>query len=116
MTNNNPEASTFILVPENTERYWDGYAVPCGFATEDGKRYQIVATRRAGATGRSDAQYILDRLASGLYFGKLQVRVPRAIPNEALMAAPSARWAQDEPVPVEVYDAAPEARGMVPCV
>lgn len=71
--NTTPEPATFVLVPEEApEAYYEGYATPCGGDTIDGKRYRIVATKRLGERGRSDAQYIIDRLASGLHFAKIQ--------------------------------------------
>jgi hypothetical protein len=115
MTNTNPEPATFVLVPSNAPvAYWEGWATPCGFDTVDGKVYTIVATHRTGSTGRSDAQYIIDRMASGLHFAKLQEPRPRLIPNDTLWGStPDAMWAQDGTTPAEVHDAAPESRGMV---
>lgn len=68
------EPATFVAVPDGTEAYWEGWATPCGSETIDGKAYRIVATKRLGDQGRSDGQFIVDRLASGLHFGRILER------------------------------------------
>lgn len=57
---------TFIQVPATSpEGYWGGWAV----IVQQSATTILLVTRRTGRDGRSDAQYIVDRLASGLHFG-----------------------------------------------
>ena len=63
------EQHSFIRVPVlATSAYWENYAE--AVSTEGAT--VLVRTYRTGSTGASDAQYIIDRLASGLHFAKLE--------------------------------------------
>jgi hypothetical protein len=96
------ETATFVLVPINApSAYWEGWATPCGTSMDAGGLMRIVATRRTGSTGRSDAQYIIDRMASDLHFAKLYEapEAPEAPHSyaEALAQSPEARGLVPEP-------------------
>jgi hypothetical protein len=70
----NPETDghTLLRLPKDTpDSYWGGWAEVDQGLTEQSTKHVILRTVRTGSTGESDAQYILDRAASGLYFGSL---------------------------------------------
>lgn len=65
--------NTYVQVPANApSAYWENWAeqVPAGQGpyVADG---MLLRTFRSGRDGESDARYIVDRLASGLYFGSV---------------------------------------------
>lgn len=51
-----------------TQAYWENYAVRSDESTTPD--HVVIKVIRLGKAGESDAQYILDRLASGLHFGR----------------------------------------------
>lgn len=64
------EQPTTIEVPANAPHaYWENWAEQISLG--NGGPTILIRTFRTGDTGRSDAQYIVDRLASGLHFGKV---------------------------------------------
>ncbi len=58
---------SYINLPADTpEGYWEGWASK---VTDIEHGRMILETTRRGRDGASDAQYIVDRCASGLHFG-----------------------------------------------
>jgi hypothetical protein len=75
-TMTNEPQSTVIRVPRDAPpAYWDGWAeirLAIPTMTNDPNDSMItLRTYRTGADGESDARYIRDRLASGLYFAEI---------------------------------------------
>jgi hypothetical protein len=70
MTSNTSDGPTFIMVPAGTDRYWEDWAVLIPEPADMDGRVRI-RTIRDGRDGESDARFIIDRLASGLYAAAL---------------------------------------------
>lgn len=65
------DGHSMLRLPKDTPpAYWGGWAEIDG-ASELSEKYVILRTIRTGRDGASDAQYIVDRAASGLHFGKV---------------------------------------------
>ena len=64
------ESPTWIKVNSASapSAYWDGWAT---VERREPDGTVLLRTTRTGSDGRSDAQYIVDRLASGLYWASI---------------------------------------------
>jgi hypothetical protein len=65
---------TYVSVPDGTAAYWEDWA---RYVSGDGPGRTLIATVRRDDDGRADAEYIVDRLASGLYAAHI-VEIGRA--------------------------------------
>ena len=69
------EEPTYMEVPPDApSAYWEGWAEEVGVGNPHGiaaDRRVTLRTLRTGRDGRSDAKFVIDRLASGLYFGRV---------------------------------------------
>lgn len=69
------EGHSLVRLPKDTPpAYWGGWAEVDQGLTEQSMKYVFLRTTRSGRDGVSDAQYIVDRAASGLHFGGVEVR------------------------------------------
>ena len=66
MENENVGRTVLRLPSTIPTAYWDGYFEQVGEHVDGTVE---IRSFRAGATGQSDAQYVIDRCASGLHFG-----------------------------------------------
>jgi hypothetical protein len=63
---------TYMQVADGMAPYWQDWAVMARSTVKGNLiKSNLIRTVRTGSDGRSDAQYIVDRLASGFHFAKI---------------------------------------------